>query len=82
MEKRKITKSKVEGLSANKKKSGRFSVIVKVNKENYVPAVVAAVRQHISPYIFTAEATQDIIDQLEADKLVESVSISESLPMI
>ena len=81
MEKRKLGKSKIEGYSADIKKSGKFSVIIKVNKADYVPEPVT-LRSKINPFLFTADATSEAIAKLEKDKAVLSVSISDKLPMV
>ena len=81
MEKRKITHSKIEGFSGIKNDHDNFSVIVKVNKPDYIPAHVK-LRSKIDPYTFTADATGEALKQLEGDAAVASVSISHPLPGI
>jgi len=78
MEKRKLSKSKVEGKMSSKKKSDVFSVIVKVNKADYIPAAVT-LRSKMNSYMFTADATSEGIEVLEKDEAVSSVSISHPI---
>ena len=80
MEKKKLGKSKLEGYSGGMKNS-KFSVIVKVNKADYVPGFLT-LRSKISPFVFTANATGEMIERLEKDKLVVSVSINNKLSML
>ena len=82
MEKQPISKSKVEGkpLKSNKR-NAMYSIIVKVKKAHYVPSPVT-LRAKIDPYLFTADANSEAIDNLEKDDSVESVSVSHPLPVI
>jgi hypothetical protein len=78
MEKRKLSKSKIEGKVAKKSKNDTFSVIVKVNKANYIPSPVT-LRSKINSFMFTADATSEAIENLEKDAAVLSVSVSQPI---
>lgn len=59
----------------------RLRAIVKVNVDGYVPEHVD-LRQRIDGKMFTAEFDSDVLDQLEVDRSINSVAISDKLDII
>lgn len=78
MEKRKLSKSKVESYSGKSTGGNIFSLIVKVKQAGYMPPSIS-LRKKITAYMITANATQDGIKELETDKLVESFSVNKGM---
>lgn len=81
MERRKLSKSKMEFSGGKEQKSGLVSVIVKVNKPGYVPDELN-LRSRIDPYMFTADTQAECIDKIKDNTAVESISVNRSLPRI
>jgi hypothetical protein len=81
MEKRKLDNSKITGKRSAGDNNPMLSVIIQVREPNYVPDWLS-LRKKITEYIFTAEIEGVDLPKLEADKLVDSVSINEQLDSI
>jgi hypothetical protein len=58
-----------------------IEMIVKVEEDHYVPTGVK-VRGRIDATMFTGEASRDVLDRLEQDPKVTSVSVSRPLRII
>jgi hypothetical protein len=78
MEKHKPGKSKVTNKGVATDAGTEVSVIVHVNKANYVPNWIS-LRKKITDLIFTADVKKRDLEKLEADEQVISVSINEQL---